>query len=149
VLSYTYFDASASNITSSCTTAFCLSPPANIYGYFISCPAPAGAKCTFELRIAALTSVSPSGEGGLYQFLIDGSAPNGGGTDSNGFYAWEVFGGKGEYTSTYNVASQVTNSVSNETHIIRVSLACRENMGASGCTASTGLTSFRLRVLKP
>jgi hypothetical protein len=149
VLSYTYFDASASNITSSCSTAFCLSTPANMYTYITSCPAPAGAKCTFELRIAALTQVSVPGEDGLYQFLIDGAAPTGGGTDSSGFYAWEVFGGKGEYTSTYNVASQVTNSVSNGSHIISVSLACRENMGASGCTASTGLTSFRLRVLKP
>jgi hypothetical protein len=148
-LSFTNYTASTLVVTSSCSGAFCRSTPSNIYTVTIGCPGPAGTKCTFEVRIAAATAVSSAGENGLYQFLIDGSAPTGGGTDGNGFYAWEVFGAGGEYTSAYSVTSQVRNNVPNEAHFVNVNLACDENMGRSGCTADITFSSLTIRVLKP
>jgi|SRR5580658_3065428 hypothetical protein len=158
VLSGTYYDASSSGATASCDTADCVAT-ANMYTESIACPGAVDVKCTYEVNIAALTSVSQnggSGYEGLYQFLIDGAAPTGGGTDSNGFYAWGEPGAP-PLTSAFSVTSQVKNASANQLHSIVVNLGCSaNNSGGGGCDASAGLAidprgfaSLTVRVLKP
>lgn len=158
VLSGTYYDASFQGANVSCSTPDCVAT-ANMYTESIPCPGAAGVECTYEVDIAALTSVSQnggSGYEGLYQFLIDGLAPTAGGTDSSGFYTWGEPGAP-PLTSAYSVTSQVKNTSANQSHSIVVNLGCSaSSYGGGGCQASAGLdieprgfASLTVRVLKP
>lgn len=151
VLKDNYYDASSSGSNPSCGAAGCIAT-ATIYSERIPCLGTRAAICTYEINIAALTSVSQSGGGGnegVYQFLIDGANPTGGGTDGSGYYAWGSAGGPA-VTSTYTVTSQVTNTKLNELHSIVVRFGCSagsDNTG--GCSAMSGAASLTVRVLNP
>ena len=158
VLNGTYYDTSFTGANVSCSVADCIAT-ANMYTESIPCPGATGVECTYEVHIAALTSVSQnggSGYEGLYQFLIDGLAPTGGGTDSNGFYTWGEPGAP-PLTSAYSVTSQVKNTSPNQSHSIVVNFGCSANsFGGGGCQASAGLdieprafSTLIVRVLKP
>jgi hypothetical protein len=145
----TYY-ASSNGATASCGTAFCIATPANIFTQSIQCPGAIGVKCTFEVDVAGQHSVFPAGEDGLYQFLIDGAIPTGGGTDGSGFYAWEIFGAGGEYTSAYSVTSQVQNTVASQFHSVVVNIGCQDIEGnAGGCSDTAGFTNLTIRQFKP
>jgi hypothetical protein len=146
VLNSVFFDSSGGNVAS-CSTTRCTAT-ALLFTESIACPGPAGTKCTYEVDIATQTNVSPALEYGLYQFLIDGAAPNGGGTDSSGFYPWEFFGATGSYTSAYNVESEVKNTSTNQSHSIVVNIGCTD-LGFGGCIANAGFSSLTVRVLRP
>jgi hypothetical protein len=151
VLNASYYDASSSGANASCGSAGCVAK-ANIYTESISCPGAKGAKCTYEVNIAALTSVGQdggNGNAGLYQFLIDNKIPTGGGTDQNGFYTWGTAGGP-PASSSYSVTSQVTNTSANQSHSIVVNIGCSAGSDNSGgCNASSAFASLTLRVLTP
>jgi hypothetical protein len=147
VLNSVFYDSSG-GVNAACGTTGCTAT-APIFDESISCPGVIGTKCTYEVRIAGQTVVNPAGENGLFQFLIDGAIPNGGGTDGNGFWTWEIFGAGGQYSSAYSVTSQVKNTSANQTHFIAVNLACIDSLGAGGCDATTGFSTLVVRVLKP
>lgn len=150
VLNGTYYDSNnSSQIISGCSTTDCLSTPAPIFTESIPCSGATGTKCTYEVNIAAQTFVNFPGDEGLYQFLIDGAAPTGGGTDSSGFYSWEVDGATGWYTSAYFVTSQVQNTSTNQSHSIAVNVACLDVNLNGGCAAFIAFRSLTVRVLKP
>jgi hypothetical protein len=145
VLNGTYYDAVGGTMAS-CNTQNCLAT-SNIYTESISCPGAIGVKCTYEVSIWAFTGLQ-SGVG-LYQFLVDGGSPNGGGTDQNGFFNWGQGqnGGGLSVSSAYSVNSQVTNAGANQSHTIVVNLGC--DMGNNGCFAAMGSSTLTVRVLKP
>jgi hypothetical protein len=146
VLNATYYDAGSSGAVASCNTSGCLAT-ANIFTESVSCPGVAGAKCTYEVSIAATTG-GMSGTG-LYQFLIDGKRPTGGGTDQNGFWSFGEGqnGGGFSGSSAYTVTSQVKNTSVNQSHSIVVNLGC--DNGNPGCTVGSGNASLTVRVLTP
>lgn len=145
VLNGTYYKSGGGPVAS-CTTMDCMAT-ANMYTESIACPGAVGVKCTYEVNIGA--SLGILGGVGLYQFLVDGAIPNGGGTDQNGFFNWGQGqnGGGLAASSAYSVNSQVTNTSANQSHSIVVNLAC--NQGNSGCTAAAGSSTLTVRVLKP
>jgi hypothetical protein len=147
VLNSVFYDSSG-GLNASCGATGC-EAMAPIFNESISCPGAIGAKCTYEVRIAGQTVVNPAGENGLFQFLIDGAIPTGGGTDGNGLWTWEIFGAGGQYSSAYSVTSQVKNSSANQSHSIAVNLVCIDSLGAGGCDATTGFSTLVVRVLKP
>jgi hypothetical protein len=86
----------------------------------------------------------------MYQFLIDGAAPNGGGTDSSGYYPWQSRRPTFVFGTSYNVHSTVTNTVANQAHSIAVSVSCQEIIGdASGCIGQVGFSTLVVRVWGP
>jgi hypothetical protein len=148
VLNSVFFDSSGGH-SASCSTTGCTAI-APMFTESIGCPGPAGTKCTYEVDIATQTNVSPADEAGLYQFMIDGGVPNGGGTDSNGIYFWQAFGDPGSYTSAYTVTSQVQNTNTNQLHTIGVNMGCSDVfLNRGGCNGNTGLSSLTVRVHKP
>jgi hypothetical protein len=148
VLIATYYDAT-SGANASCNTTGCVAT-ANVATESIPCPGATGVKCTYEVNVAAQSNMVSPGEG-LYQFLIDGTIPSGGGTDVNGFWIWGIAGPSGpgsmSGSAAYSVNSQVTNTNSNQLHSIVVNLGCA--MGNPGCTVNSSQTSLTVRVLKP
>lgn len=148
LLKKTLFDSSSGGTGASCSTAGCISV-VNVYTETVACPGAAGTFCTFDIRIENQASVSPAGEDGIYQFLIDGAIPNQGGTDGSGFEAWEIFGAGGQYNPAYSVRHQVLNSVSNQSHTITVNNGCAEVLGNAGCSGSSGFASLTINIYKP
>lgn len=148
VLNGTFYDGTA-NISASCSSSNCLATPVPIFSESIICPGAIGAKCTYEVNIAGQTNVSGPGNNGLYQFLVDGAIPTGGGTDSSGLYAWELTGAGGTYTSAYEVVSSVKNTVANQAHSIDVNITCQDITFSGSCTAVQGFADLIVRVLKP
>jgi hypothetical protein len=148
VLTATYYDAT-SGANASCNTTGCVAT-ANVATESIPCQGATGVKCTYEVNVAAQSNMVSPGEG-LYQFLIDGAIPSGGGTDVNGFWIWGIAGPSGpgsmSGSAAYSVNSQVTNTSSNQLHSIVVNLGCA--MGNPGCTVNSSQTSLTVRVLKP
>ncbi len=148
VLIGTYYHATSGG-TTSCATQGCTAI-VNVSSVKIPCPGAAGVQCTYEVDIAAQSNMETPGEG-LYQFLIDGAPPNGGGTDLKGFWIWGISGPSGpgpmSGSAAYSVNSQVTNTSANQVHSIVVNLAC--TLGNPGCTVNSGQTSLTVRVLKP
>ena len=157
VLSGTYYDASSPGGSASCGTANCTAT-INAYTENIPCPGAAGVQCTYEVGISAEAYVNANGSdcctAGIYQFLIDGAIPTGGGTN-NGFYNWAQNGSTGAFTSTYNVTSQVKNTSANQSHSIVVNFGCYSEANDLGCSAVSGeaipggFLSLTVRVLKP
>jgi hypothetical protein len=125
-----------------------MAPPNPIFLETIVCPGPAGIKCTYEVQISGQTSVAGPGNNGLFQFLVDGAPPTGGGTDPNGFYSYEIHGAQGIYTSSYEVVSTVTNTAVNQVHRVDVFISC-DDLGLGGCNGSIGLGNLIIRQLKP
>jgi hypothetical protein len=148
VLNATYYDASSPGLITSCSGPNCTAS-LNLYTESISCPGPVGTKCTYEVNIAAQTFVYPAGQQGLYQFLIDGAIPSGGGTDANGFYGWEETGPVGQFTSAYAVTSSVKNVSTNQSHSIVLNYGCFDTLVLGHCGANSGFASLTVRVLKP
>jgi hypothetical protein len=154
VLNGTYYNFTSGGHTS-CDTSGCVAT-VNVSTVSIPCPGTTGVKCTYEVSIAAQSNMESPGTG-LYQFLVDGAIPNGGGgnggggTDPNGFWTWSISGPMGpgplSGSAAYTVSSQVTNTGANQSHSIVVNLAC--DMGNPGCTVNSGQTTLTVRVLKP
>jgi hypothetical protein len=147
VLNSVLYDSSIGAFAS-CSTTGCTAT-ANIFTENIACPGPAGTKCTYEVDIAAQTEISSAGEDGLFQFLIDGAAPNGGGTGGDGLYSVEDLGAAGLYTNAYTVTSQVQNASTNQSHSIVVNIGCIDTLGVGGCTGTAGFSDLTVGVLKP
>jgi hypothetical protein len=147
VLNSTLYDSSNGN-TASCSTIGCF-VTAPLFTENIACPGPAGTKCTYEVDIAAQTEVSVAGEDGVFQFLIDGASPNGGGIGGDGLFSVEDQGAAGLYTSAYTVTSQVQNASTNQSHSIVVNIGCIDTLGVGGCTGTAGFSDLTVGVLKP
>ena len=154
-LKATYSDSgSPGGLFPSCGSAHCTSPAVTIYSYNITCPGLAGKTCTYDIQIAGQVMSGGNsdavGEDGLYQFLIDGAVPTGGGTDSNGFYSWQYGGPEFAFGTSYNVHSHVTNDIASQAHNITVSVACNEIDGdPNGCFAYSGFQTIVIRVWAP
>jgi hypothetical protein len=148
VLIASYYNANATSIFASCSGSGCFSGPTPVYLESIPCPGATGVKCTYEVAMAAETTVDP-GNAGFYQFLIDGAGPNGGGTEAGGYYPWENQGAGGTYSSAYTVTSQVQNTSSNQSHSIAVNVACEDTSFSGSCSGGVIFTSLTIRVLKP
>jgi hypothetical protein len=151
----TYSDSgSTGGFNSSCSFAGCISPPSTIYSYNITCPVLVGKTCTYDIQIAGQVMSGGNsdavGENGLYQFLIDGAPPTGGGTDINGNYSWQYGGPEFEFGTSYSVHSKVTNDVANQAHTISVSVLCEEvNGDLNGCWVFSGFQTMVVRVWTP
>ncbi len=153
-----YSDSSAPEKVATCASAQCSSGTTAIYAENFTCPAAAQKSCTFDIQIAGevfSTGVSiNAGENGLYQFLIDGLPPNGGGTgagtDPKGFYSWQFGGPSFLFGTSYNVHSTVTNSSANQQHVILVGLACQDTVSdPNGCFVTTLSQALVVRVWTP
>jgi hypothetical protein len=149
-----YSDSGSGGTFASCAAAGCLSPSSAIYSYNITCPAAIGRTCTYDIQIAGQVETGGNsivaGENGLYQFLVDGAIPTGGGTDFSGYYHWQLFGPEFSTATAYSVHSQVKNSVLNQAHNITVYLACQDVIGdGAGCFASAGFQTLVIRVWTP
>ena len=150
----TYSDSGALPKSASCSSKTCFSTPATIYSYSLVCPVPAGSTCRYDIQIAGQVESGGnsivSGEVGAYQFLVDGSAPSGGGTDLLGFYDWQIGGPEFVFGTSYNVHSKVSNSVANQKHKVTVNLACGETIGdPAGCHADAPFQTLVVRVWTP
>jgi len=137
----------------SCGVSSCLADPVTIFNTNVTCPVVAGKTCTYDVQIAGQVfstgETIEEGENGLYQFLVDGLIPTGGGTDVNGFYSWQFLGPAFTFGTAYNVHSKVTNSSANEKHNIAVNLTCEDDIGATGCFAEASLQTITVRVMTP
>jgi hypothetical protein len=131
-----------------CFGSFCHGE-ALLFQESIACPGPVGTKCTYEIDVAAQTVVSPAGDTGYYQFLIDGAIPTGGGTDPTGAFQFEQAGAGGQYSAEYSVTSQVQNVAANQSHVITVNLGCADSMGTGSSNVTTGFSDLTIGVLKP
>lgn len=137
-----------------CGTAGCLAPTATIDSLNLVCPVVAGKTCTYDIQLSGQVQSGGesivNGEEGLYRFLIDGFIPNGGGTDPNGFYAWQLFGPTFQFTASYGVHSTVTNTVANEKHNITVGVSCLDVLkDPRGCFANAGFQNVSVKVMTP
>ena len=154
-LKATYSDSGAAVITATCGSFHCFAAPVTIYSYQLTCPVVAGGSCTYDIQIAGqvktdLNLNGGSGEEGLYQFLVDGKAPNGGGTDASGFYAWQAGGPTFVFGTSYNVHSKVKNTVANQKHTVTVKLSCLEILGDNGgCNAQAGPQTLVVSIWTP
>lgn len=150
----TYSDTLSSTLFASCGSAGCEATPVNIFTHSLVCPAVAGAHCTYDIQEAGQVESGGnsifSGEDGLYQFFVDGAIPNGGGTDGNGFYAFQLGGPEFLFGTSYNVHSTVTNTIANQQHTITVNLSCFDLLGDSaGCFGESGFQTLVVRVWTP
>jgi hypothetical protein len=147
----TYSD-SRGPATASCTGVDCLSTPTALFAPVLVCPAQAGKSCTYDIQVTGqvkTTGITNSdGQDGVYQFLVDGVLPSGGGTDDSGFFAWQIGGPSFTYGTSYNVHSKVKNTTLNQSHNVLVNFACQDIDGG-GCTASLGFQTIVVRVWTP
>ena len=150
MLKGTYFDTSSSLASASCSSAGC-GAYAPIFSESIVCPAMAGGKCTYQVTIQSQNNAgsndSKVGEQGVYQFLVDGVAPNPGPVGSPcSCYTWSGASRNFSFAirgTSYAVTATVTNATSNQTHSIAVNIGCTENHGnTSGCFATTGFANL-------
>jgi hypothetical protein len=147
VLQGTYYVNNSPGASASCGTQSCVAI-ANIYTENIPCPGATGVFCTYEVSIAAQTSLVPYQNGqasGLYQILIDGVGWGGGGP---GYFVWGTFvpvQGTSS-SSAFSATSQVVNTSTNQSHSIVVNIGC---MGGPGCSVKSGVATLTVRVLKP
>ena len=137
-----------------CSTAGCLAPTATIDSLNLECPVVAGKTCTYDIQLSGQVQSGGesivNGEEGLYRFFVDGFIPNGGGTDPNGFYAWQLFGPSFQFTASYGVHSTVTNTTANQTHNVTVGVACLDVLqDPRGCFANAGFQNVVVKVLTP
>ena len=150
----TYSDSGALAKEASCRSISCFSPLVAIYSHSFICPVPAGSTCTYDIQISGEVSSGGNskdgGEIGYYQFLVDGLAPKGGGTDLSGFYQWQIGGPAFVFGTSYNVHSKVKNSAANQRHKVIVNLACAETISdPAGCTADAPFQTLVVRVWTP
>jgi hypothetical protein len=152
VLKASYFDSSAADVFAYCVSAGCFATT-NIYTENLTCPGSVGKTCTYEVVIDSQVLSSgfskPTGEEGLYQFLIDGAVPNGGGTLGS-YYLWQNGGPSFLFTASHSVHGQVTNSAANQAHSVVVNVECSEILSdPAGCYAESNNASLTVRVLTP
>jgi hypothetical protein len=154
-LKATYSDSiNNGGIFTFCSTSGCLAPRATIDSLDLTCPGVAGKTCTYDVQIAGQVESGGmsinAGEEGLYSFFIDNALPNGGGTDPNAFYAWQLLGPRFQFGTSYNVHSTVTNTVANQKHNVTVGISCFEVLhDPSGCFANAGFQTLVVRVFTP
>jgi hypothetical protein len=148
VLGGSFYDTTG-GASASCAGAGCFSGPNPIFLEAIVCPGAVGVKCTYEVQISGQASAMLPGDTGLFQFLVDGAPPTGGGTDPNGFYSYESDGAPGAYSLSYEVVSTVTNAVINQAHRVDVFIACSDTKGLGSCTGSIGFGNLIIRQSKP
>lgn len=154
-LKATYSDSGSPGQNATCGTAGCIAARVTIYSYNLQCPVLAGKTCTYDIEISGNVETNGagtflnSGEAALYQFLVDGAAPNGGGTSSQGFYNWQEIGPSFVFGTSYEVHSKVTNSVANQLHNVRVNLSCAEILGGAGCAANSFRQTLTVRIFTP
>ena len=146
------FSDSRGPASASCTGTDCLSSPTALFAPVVVCPAQAGKSCTYDVQISGQVKttgiINSNGQDGVYQFLVDGLIPSGGGTDDSGFFAWQIGGPSFTYGTSYNVHSKVKNTTLNQSHTVLVNLACQDIDGG-GCTASLGFQTIVVRVWTP
>jgi hypothetical protein len=157
VLKGTYFDASSPGASASCGSAKC-SAFAPIYLENIVCPGVVGAKCTYQITIQSQNRAGSNdgtlGEEGVYQFFVDGAAPNPGPVSAScACYAWSGASQKFSLPirgTSYAVTATVTNATANQSHSIAVNIGCNEVHGnASGCFAGSGFANLSVAVYAP
>jgi len=157
VLKGTYFDVRSTGASASCGTANC-SAFAPLFMENIVCPKVAGAACTYEITIQSQNRAGSNdgtlGEEGVYQFFVDGAAPNPGPVSAScACYAWS--GGSQKFSlpirgTSYAVTATVTNATANQAHSIAVNIGCNEIQGnASGCFAGSGFANLSIAVYAP
>jgi hypothetical protein len=152
-LQATYLSSSSTGVSATCSVNGCLSSSVPLYTSSIICPARAGKTCTYDVLIAGQVKTggnnTDAGDNGLFQFLVDGVPPSGGGTDSTGLYSWQFIGEELMWSSSYDVHSTVKNTVANQAHTVTVNLACEDDLFANGCFADAGFTTLTVRVWTP
>jgi len=141
--------ASSGGASASCGSAGCFAATA-IYSQKIVCPVTNGESCTFEVDVSSFAFIDGGnplpGDLYYYQFLVDGAAPTGGGTDNNGLVA--LIGPN--IIAAYSVSSGVINTSKNQNHQIVVNIACLAGSNSSnGCSAGEGPGTSTIRVFTP
>lgn len=154
-LKASYFDATPLGLVASCGSLNC-SASTTMFNESVKCPALAGKKCTFQVAIASDVQVAGNSgafyETGDFQFLIDGTAPNSGGTDQFGFYPWELNAPNSGalFGTSSGISGTVKNTVANQAHTIVVNLGCSDNgRDSQGCVAVANFPSLHIAVLTP
>jgi hypothetical protein len=149
-----YFDTNSVLLVASCNTAHCtaITTP---FTETIKCPAVAGKTCTFQVTIESANNVqngsglSNESEDGIWQFLVDGSAPIPGPTNSQGLQDW-FLGPTSLIGTSYAVTATVKNTVSSQSHNISVGFGCKEVVGdPRGCIAQMGFANLQIAVFTP
>jgi hypothetical protein len=157
VLKATYLDTFSSVASASCSSAGC-SAYAPIFSESIACPKPAGGQCTYQVTIQSQNNAGSNdnsvGEEGVYQFFVDGVAPNPGPVGSScSCYTWSGASRNFSFSirgTSYAVTSTVTNTTNNESHSIAVNIGCSEIQGnTSGCFANTGFANLGVATYTP
>jgi hypothetical protein len=153
-LKTTYFDTSNGGLDAICNTSGCTAIT-TAFTETIKCPAVAGKTCTFQVTIESGNTVQGlSGQGGqlgVYQFLVDGSAPNPGATDPQGLVLWLFTAPNAMAVGTsYAVTATVKNTVSNQSHNISVGFGCKDVQGdPKGCEAQQAFANLQIAVFTP
>jgi hypothetical protein len=157
VLKATYFDTFSSVASASCSLAGC-SAYAPIFSESIVCPKLAGGQCTYEVTIQSQNNAGSNdnkvGEQGVYQFLVDGVAPNPGPVGSPcSCYTWSGASRNFSFAirgTSYAVTATVTNTTDSQAHSIAVNVGCTEVHGnTSGCFANTGFANLGVATYTP
>jgi hypothetical protein len=157
LLKGTFFDTSSTGASASCSSAGCTAY-APISSESIVCPKLAGGTCTYQVTIQsqsiAGSNDNTKGEEGVYQFLVDGVAPNPGPVGAGcACYTWS--GSSRQFSLTvrgtsYAVTATVKNTIDNQSHSIGVNIGCNEVQGnTSGCFAGSGFANLSIATYTP
>ena len=157
ILLGTFFDASSPGASASCSSATCTAY-APMYLEAVVCPKAAGLTCTFQVTIQSQNNAGSNdgkfGEEGVYQFLVDGSAPIPGPVGSGcACYTWS--GASRQFSLTirgtsYAVTATVTNTTASQSHSIGVNIGCHEVHGdTTGCFAGSGFANLNIAMYAP
>jgi hypothetical protein len=116
-----------------------------IFTESIICPVVAASTCTYQIILESQNVVSTS-DNGLYQFLVDGVAPNPGPTDGSGresFVNHDPNSGGTDFfvrhNGSYTVTATVTNSTGKPAHAIAVNIGCADSAPPRGCIGESGV----------
>jgi hypothetical protein len=151
----TFFDTNSSTINASCATGLCIDFT-TIFAEQVVCPVERGDSCTFQITIESQNEVGSgsglNGEDGLYQFNVDGAAPNPGPVDTaNGCncYSWSIYqpNSGARIGTSYAVTATVKNTTNRQKHSVEVSIGCAEFLGDPlGCYANTHFANLQVAV---
>jgi hypothetical protein len=167
----TTFAVNKQSVTANCGRTGCRVTKSMFAPISVTCPAATGQTCTFHISMDTKTSASyrcgskngcfGPGPTTFYQFLVDGTAPTIGPTETNGDYIvgrnvftdsddGGTFGWNFITRQNYpaSVLATVTNSSSNN-HTIAVSVGCADTLPAFGCEATALSTTMRVDVFEP
>jgi hypothetical protein len=150
-LGATTFRTNVGPVTVACQDSFCEN-----LGVFLTpsaipfiCPRPAGATCTYYIHLETQASVSAN-DTGVFQFLVDGIAPNPGPTDFRGFFEWDTADPNSTVSQarSYSVTARVTNSKDNQGHSVEAEFGCLDLTG-DGCSSTMGMANMSIAVYTP